>query len=177
MSDIGHPVRIYCSEYESIHLSAEGQYTWIMPDCQLRYNDFSLTIFSLVRKLAESFVVTASINGKKYSITHNEELSAGDCCGERFISPDFYEIISANVKFDLVAKYQGKELQPREYEATYEVENEDVLSDEIDIPWTISNTPEEHIFKGREKELRTLIDHYLSKDRSLTYSLGCNSLP
>ena len=35
-------------------LSAEGQYTWIMPDCQLRYNDFSLTIFSLVRKLAES---------------------------------------------------------------------------------------------------------------------------
>ena len=120
---------------------------------------------------AESFVVTASINGKKYSITHNEELSAGDCCGERFISPDFYEIISANVKFDLVAKYQGKELQPREYEATYEVENEDVLSDEIDIPWTISNTPEEHIFKGREKELRTLIDHYLSKDRSLTYIL------
>lgn len=120
---------------------------------------------------AESFVVTASINGKKYSITHNEELSAGDCCGERFISPDFYEIISANVKFDLVAKYQGKELQPREYEATYEVENEDVLSDEIDIPWTISNIPEEHIFKGREKELRTLIDHYLSKDRSLTYIL------
>lgn len=120
---------------------------------------------------AESFVVTASINGKKYSITHNEELSAGDCCGERFISTDFYEIISANVKFDLVAKYQGKELQPREYEATYEVENEDVLSDEIDIPWTISNTPEEHIFKGREKELRTLIDHYLSKDRSLTYIL------
>ena len=120
---------------------------------------------------AESFVVTASINGKKYSITHNEELSAGDCCGERFISPDFYEIISANVKFDLVAKYQGKELQPREYEATYEVENEDVLSDEIDIPWTISNTPEEHIFKGREKELRTLVDHYLSKDRSLTYIL------
>lgn len=54
VSDIGHPVRIYCSEYESIHLSAEGQYTWIMPDCQLRYNDFSLTIFSLVRKLAES---------------------------------------------------------------------------------------------------------------------------
>ena len=120
---------------------------------------------------AESFVVTASINGKKYSITHNEELSAGDCCGERFISPDFYEIISANVKFDLVAKYQGKELKPREYEATYEVENEDVLSDEIDIPWTISNTPEEHIFKGREKELRTLIDHYVSKDRSLTYIL------
>lgn len=46
-----------------------------------------------------------------------------------------------------------------------------MLSDEIDIPWTISNTPEEHIFKGREKELRTLIDHYLSKDRSLTYIL------
>ena len=125
----------------------------------------------MVTLLLNLSLLPHQLMAKKYSITHNEELSAGDCCGERFISPDFYEIISANVKFDLVAKYQGKELQPREYEATYEVENEDVLSDEIDIPWTISNTPEEHIFKGREKELRTLIDHYLSKDRSLTYIL------
>lgn len=120
---------------------------------------------------AESFVVSATIADKEYKISHDGELASGDCCGESFVSSDFFSMVSANVKFLLVAKYQGKDLKPIEYEATYEIESDDVLSDEIDIPWTISNTPEEHIFKGREKELKTLVDHYLSKDRSLTYIL------
>ena len=120
---------------------------------------------------AQSFRVDAAINGKEYHITHNNELSSGDCCGESFISKDFANIDSVDVLFKLTAKYQGKDLKPVECEATYEVESIDVLSDEIDIPWTISNTPEEHIFKGREKELNTLVNHYLSKDRSLTYIL------
>lgn len=120
---------------------------------------------------AESFYVTATIDGKEYKVLHEGELSSGDCSGESFVSSDFSSLESANVKFLLIAKYQGKDLNPIVYEATYEFESEDVLSDEIDIPWNISNTPEEHIFKGREKELKTLIDHYLSKDRSLTYIL------
>lgn len=120
---------------------------------------------------AQSFRVDATINGKEYHITHNNELSSGDCCGESFISKDFANIDSVYVYFKLTAKYQGKDLKPVECEATYEVESIDVLSDEIDIPWTISSTPEEHIFKGREKELNTLVNHYLSKDRSLTYIL------
>lgn len=120
---------------------------------------------------AESFYVTATIDGKEYKVLHEGELSSGDCSGESFVSSDFSSLESANVKFLLIAKYQGKDLNPIVYEATYEIESEDVLSDEIDIPWNISNTPEEHIFKGREKELKTLIDHYLSKDRSLTYIL------
>lgn len=120
---------------------------------------------------AESFYVTATIDGKEYKVLHEGELSSGDCSGESFVSSDFSSLESANVKFLLIAKYQGKDLNPIVYEATYEIESEDVLSDEIDIPWNISNTPKEHIFKGREKELKTLIDHYLSKDRSLTYIL------
>lgn len=120
---------------------------------------------------AQSFVVSAIINGKEYSNSHEGELASGDCCGESFISSDFYSVDVVNVKFRLIAKYQGKELNAIEHEATYETESEEVLSDEIDIPWTISNTPEEHIFKGREKELNTLVNHYLSKDRSLTYIL------
>lgn len=120
---------------------------------------------------AESFYVTATIDGKEYKVLHEGELSSGDCSGESFVSSDFSSLESANVKFLLIAKYQGKDLNPIVYEATYEIESEDVLSDEIDIPWNISKTPEEHIFKGREKELKTLIDHYLSKDRSLTYIL------
>lgn len=120
---------------------------------------------------AESFYVTATIDGKEYKVLHEGELSSGDCSGESFVSSDFSSLESANVKFLLIAKYQGKDLNPIVYEATYEIESEDVLADEIDIPWNISKTPEEHIFKGREKELKTLIDHYLSKDRSLTYIL------
>lgn len=120
---------------------------------------------------AQSFVVSAMIDGKEYSNSHEGELASGDCCGESFISSDFYSVDVINVKFRLIAKYQGKELNAIEHEATYETESEEVLSDEIDIPWTISNTPEEHIFKGREKELNTLVNHYLSKDRSLTYIL------
>ena len=120
---------------------------------------------------AQSFKVDAFINGKEYNITHNDELSSGDCCGASFVSKDFASTESINVHFKLIAKYQGKYLRPVECEATYEFESVDVLSDEIDIPWTISATPKEHIFKGREKELTTLVNHYLSKDRSLTYIL------
>lgn len=120
---------------------------------------------------AQSFKVDALIDGKEYNITHNNELSSGDCCGESFVSKDFASTESIDVYFKLTARYQGKDLRPVECEATYEFESVDVLSDEIDIPWTISNTPEEHIFKGREKELNTLVNHYLSKDRSLTYIL------
>lgn len=120
---------------------------------------------------AQSFKVEAFINGKEYNITHNDELSSGDCCGESFVSKDFASTESIDVYFKLTARYQGKDLRPVECEATYEFESDDVLSDEIDIPWTISHTPEEHIFKGREKELNTLVNHYLSKDRSLTYIL------
>lgn len=120
---------------------------------------------------AQSFVVSANVNDKEYIIYHDTELSAGDCCGENFVSTDFSSLVNVDVKFKLITKYQGKELSPIECQATYEVESEDVLSDEIDIPWDITKTPEEHIFKGREKVLETLVDHYLSKDRTLTYIL------
>ena len=45
------------------------------------------------------------------------------------------------------------------------------LKDENKIPWTISNPPPDSVFKGREKKLDTLVNHYLSKDRSQTYIL------
>ena len=120
---------------------------------------------------AQSFEVSANVNGKEYTIYHETELSAGDCCGENFASMDFSALENVDVTFKLIAKYQGKELNPTECQATYEVESKNVLSDEIDIPWDITKTPEEHIFKGREKVLETLVDHYLSKDRTLTYIL------
>ena len=120
---------------------------------------------------AQSFVVDATINGKKYTVEHSEELPAGDCCVEGFVSADFLNIESIDVGFILSVRYQGKDLPSTESEATYEVESGEILTDEIQIPWKISDTPKENIFKGREENLSTLINHYLSKDRTQTYIL------
>ena len=55
----------------------------------------------------------------------------------------FSSLESANVKFLLIAKYQGKDLNPIVYEATYEIESEDVLSER-------NRYPVEHIeYSGR----------------------------
>lgn len=120
---------------------------------------------------AQSFVINAIINGKEYAVSHNEELSAGDSCGESIASTDLSQLKSADVLFKLTAKYQGRDLPTIEVEATYEQESGDVLTDNEQIPWKISNTPRETIFKGREDKLTTLISHYLSKDRYMTYIL------
>ena len=121
----------------------------------------------------QSLFTLPTIDGKEYKVLHEGELSSGDCSGESFVLSDFSSLESANVKFLLIAKYQGKDLNPIVYPATYEIQSEDVLSDEIDIPWNISNTPEEHIFKGREKELKKLIEPTIyQRIGSFTYILS-----
>lgn len=117
---------------------------------------------------AQSFVVNATINGKEYVVFHEEDLSAGESCGGCIESNDFSQLESVDVLFKLTAKYQGRDLPTLETEAIYEKESGDVLTD---IPWTIKNTPKETIFKGRESKLNTLISHYLSEERYMTYIL------
>lgn len=117
---------------------------------------------------AQSFVVNATINGKEYVVLHDEALSAGDSCGECIESIDFSQLESADVLFKLTAKYKGRDLPTLETEAIYEQESGDILTD---IPWKIKNTPKETIFKGREGKLNTLITHYLSEERYMTYIL------
>ena len=149
----------------------------IFPEpCYIRINDEGNGVIDFVvtntgDSTAQSFVVNAIINGKEYTILHSDELSAGDSCGECFVSSDFCNLESADVIFNLTAKYQAKDLPTIVTEATYEFECGDVLTDEIQIPWKISDTPKENIFKGREGKLTTLINHYLSKDRTFTYIL------
>ena len=149
----------------------------IIPDpCYIKKNEngegiIGFIVTNIGDSMAQSFFVSATINGIEYTIDHREELSAGDCCTESFISVDFLNIESADVQFTLTVRYEGKELSPIVSEATYEVESNDILTDEIQIPWKISDTPKENIFKGREEKLSTLINHYLSKDRTQTYIL------
>ena len=57
---------------------------------------------------AESFYVTATIDGKEYKVLHEGELSSGDCSGESFVSSDFSSLESANVKFLLIDKISRK---------------------------------------------------------------------
>lgn len=120
---------------------------------------------------AQSYVVKADINGRTYTINHDSELPAGDISGEKIVSSDFSNEDYINVLFHLSAKYREKNLPTVESEASYERENEQCLTDEIDIPWSISGIPTENIFKGREDKLNKLVSHYLSKDRYQTYIL------
>lgn len=149
----------------------------ITPDpCYMKMNEkgegvIDFVVTNIGDSTAQSFVVNATINGKEYKVEHREELPAGDCCVEGFVSADFLNIESVDVVFTLTVRYQGKDLPSIESEATYEIESGDILTDEIQIPWKISDTPKENIFKGREEKLSTLINHYLSKDRTLTYIL------
>ena len=149
----------------------------ITPDpCYIKTNEngegvIDFIVTNLGDSTAQSFVVNATINEKTYTVEHSEELSAGDCCVEGFVSVDFLNVESLDVNFRLTTRYEAKELPSTELEATYEVESGEILTDEIQIPWKISDTPKENIFKGREDKLSTLINHYLSKDRTQTYIL------
>lgn len=141
-----------------------------------RYDDKGCGIIDFVvtndgESTAQSFEVTAIVSGKKYTISHDQELPAGDRCGESIMSSDFSNLDTAYVKLILTAKYQGKELLPTETAATYEKEDEVFATDESQLPWNTSSTPKESVFKGREENLKKLINHYLSKDRSWTYIL------
>ena len=149
----------------------------ITPDpCYIKKNEdgdgvIDFVVTNIGDSTAQSFIVNASIDGKEYTINHLDELSAGDCCVERFVSKDFLNVESLDVNFSLTIRYEGKYLPSTKSEATYEIESGDILTDEIQIPWKISDTPKENIFKGREENLSTLINHYLSKDRTQTYIL------
>lgn len=149
----------------------------ITPDpCYIKKNEdgegvIDILVTNIGDSTAQSFTVSAGVNGKEYTINHIDELSAGDSCVESFVSVDFLNVESLDVNFRLTTRYEGKELPSTELEATYEVESGEILTDEIQIPWKISDTPKENIFKGREDKLSTLINHYLSKDRTQTYIL------
>lgn len=146
----------------------------ILPEPRyIKLNDDGLGVIDFVvtnngDSTAQSFVVNATINSKEYVVLHEEELSAGDSCGECIESIDFSQLESVDVLFKLTARYQGRDLPTIETEAIYERESGDVLTD---IPWKIKNTPKETIFKGREGKLNTLITHYLSEERYMTYIL------
>lgn len=153
------------SALPQLHILPEPRYIKLNDDGQ-GVIDFVVT--NNGDSTAQSFLVNATINGKEYVVFHDEELSAGDSCGECIESNDFSQLESADVLFKLTAKYQGRDLPTLEAEAIYEQESGDILTD---IPWTIKNTPKETIFKGRESKLNTLISHYLSEERYMTYIL------
>ena len=120
---------------------------------------------------AQSFTISADILGHEYMVSHSEELPAGVSCAERIESLKLKELEYVDVTFKLTVKYQGKDLPTTTFEASYEREIGDVITDDSQIPWSISNTPKEQVFKGREEILSKLVLHYLSRERAMTYIL------
>lgn len=149
----------------------------ISPDpCYVKVDDkndchIDFVVSNVGESTAQSFIVNININQIQYTINHASELAAGECCTESLFTNDIKDLLSFDVHFSIVPKYQNKDLPPMKSEATYEVEDDDYIKDENKIPWTISNTPPDSVFKGREKKLDTLVNHYLSTDRSQTYIL------
>lgn len=156
------------SSYPKLEISPEP--------CYIKTDDDEQGVISFVvsntgDSTAQSYVVEINADGKIFCISHDSELASGDCSGEFIKSESLYNIETTYVQFKITAKYRGKDIPPVFSEATYEKEPESLLTDENQIPWHISRTPKENVFKGREEKLTTLVSHYLSKDRSTTYIL------
>lgn len=156
------------SSYPKLEISPEPCYIKTDDDGQ---GVISFVVSNTGDSTAQSYVVEINVDGKIFIISHDSELTSGDCSGEFIKSESLYNIESTYVQFKIIAKYRGKDIPPVFAEATYEKEPKSLLTDENQIPWHISNTPEENVFKGREDKLATLVSHYLSKDRSTTYIL------
>lgn len=156
------------SSYPKLEISPEP--------CYIKTDDDGLGFISFVvsntgDSTAQSYIVEVNVEGKTISVSHNSELTSGDCSAELVKTDLLSNIEHTYVQFKIIAKYRGKDIPPVFSEATYEKEPSSPLTDENQIPWHISNTPEENVFKGREEKLATLVSHYLSKDRSTTYIL------
>lgn len=113
------------------------------------YIDF--VISNIGESTAQSFVVNIDINRKPYVIEHVGELAAGECCTESLFTNDIKGLLSFDVHFSIVPKYQNRDLTPMESEATYEIEDGDYINDETKIPWTISNTPPDTVLKVEKR--------------------------
>ncbi len=156
------------SSYPKLEISPEP--------CYIKIDDDGLGFISFVvsntgDSTAQSYIVEVNVEGKIFSVSHDSELTSGDCSAELVKTDLLSNIDNTYVQFKIIAKYRGKDIPPVFSEATYEKEPSSPLTDENQIPWHISNTPEENVFKGREEKLATLVSHYLSKDRSTTYIL------
>lgn len=156
------------SSYPKLEISPEP--------CYIKTDDDGLGFISFVvsntgDSTAQSYIVEVNVEGKIFSVSHDSELTSGDCSAELVKTDLLSNIEHTYVQFNIIAKYRGKDIPPVFSEATYEKEPSSPLTDENQIPWHISNTPEENVFKGREEKLSTLVSHYLSKDRSTTYIL------
>lgn len=156
------------SSYPKLEISPEPCYIKTDDDGQ---GVISFVVSNTGDSTAQSYVVEINADGKIFCISHDSELASGDCSGEFIKSESLYNIETTYVQFKITAKYRGKDIPPVFSEATYEKEPESLLTDENQIPWHISKTPKENVFKGREEKLTTLVSHYLSKDRSTTYIL------
>ncbi len=134
-----------------------------------RYINFIVS--NIGESSAESFVVNIQSADNNEKIVCEEVLPAGDFKNLIWELPskmNSQKVIS--VSFDVIPKFQGKDLSVSTYGITFEEDSGDPI-DAKDIPWNVGEIPERHIFKGREGLLDMLLKHYLSVERTNTYIL------
>ncbi len=121
-----------------------------------------------------SVLITDSL-GTTWPSIDNERLSVGEENAISWPIPDqLVSIIENDLRISLTLEatpiYQGRKLNSTKDIFVFEIESAKRL-DPTDMPWMIEATPPENIFKGRDKELITLENHYKSRERGRTYIL------
>lgn len=120
---------------------------------------------------AASFVVKIKSSTNTDEYVSEETLPAGDFKGVSWDLPsEMYSMKFFDVKFEVIPKYQGRDLPSSSFGITFEEDLGNTI-DKKDIPWNIKETPSEHIFKGRKGLLDKLLKHYLSDERATTIIL------
>lgn len=120
---------------------------------------------------ATSFIVKIETAANSSEVFSDEALPAGDFRALSWDLPtEMYSMKVFDVKFEVIPKYQGRDLPSSTYGITFEEDNGNPI-DIKDIPWNINETPAKHIFKGREGLLNDLLKHYLSIERATTIIL------
>lgn len=125
---------------------------------------------------ATSFTVAiADSSGKVWPNIENERLSVGE---EKTITWSIPEPIvpvieqdqRVSLSLEATPFYQGRTLKSTQDIFVFEIESSMPL-ERKEIPWEIEATPPDNIFKGRDKDLTTLVNHYKSCERGHTYIL------
>jgi len=128
---------------------------------------------------AEGYELFISTESTKYEdikqeqiVIGNAEISADSRVDTSFsFSLDLLEDSNAvEIDMHITAIYQGKKIEPRNFQFTIEEETKSFLLYD-DILWKDDKIPEEQLFKGREQIIADLARHYISIERSKAYIL------
>ena len=148
----------------TIHNNEEAGYSIVFRVCNV--GETPATSFSV--QISDS-------QGRIWPSIDAERLSVGEEKVIQWVIPEqLVPLVEQDSRISLTVEatplYQGRTLNSSKDVFVFEIESSEPLSRD-DMPWMISNTPPDNIFKGRDEDLIKLEKHYRSRERVHTYIL------